>query len=63
MAKLTILYGLSFNASNPHSPKFIKTDRSYLYEMYRVEEIDITTLQASGIGIGEIFRDLPKSAP
>ena len=43
MAKLTIQSVLSFETSYP---KTIKTVRSCLYEMNRVEEIDITTSEA-----------------
>ena len=57
MAKLTIRSGLSFETLNQ---KTIETIRSCLYEMNRVEEIDITTTPRL---ILEIFRDLPKSAP
>ena len=57
MAKLTIRSGFSLETSNP---KIIETVRSCLYEMNRVEEINIATIPRR---ILEIFRDLPKSAP
>jgi hypothetical protein len=58
MAKLTIRSGLSLDTSNP---KVIETVRSCLYEMNRVEEINLTAIP--GLILEEIFRDLPKSAP
>ena len=58
MAKLTIRSNLSLEASNP---KTIETIRSCLNEMNRVEEINLTSIQA--LKLEEIFRDLPKSAP
>ena len=56
-AKLTIRSGLSLDISNP---KTIETVRSCLYEMNRVEEINLTLIPRL---MEEIFRDLPKSAP
>ena len=56
MAKLTVRSGHSLGTLNP---KTIEMVRSCLYEMGRVEEIDITTV----LTLEEIFRDLPKSAP
>ena len=56
MAKLTVRSGQSLGTLNP---KTIEMVRSCLYEMGRVEEIDITTV----LTLEEIFRDLPKSAP
>ena len=59
MAKLTIRFGLSFGTLHPNT---IETIRSCLYEMNRVEEIDITTIL--GWILENSFRDLPKkSAP
>jgi hypothetical protein len=58
MAKLTIQ---SDRSGRFFDPKTIETVRSCLYEMDRVEKIDITTI--SGSILEEIFRDLPKSAP
>ena len=55
MAKLTIR-----NYGSNLKPKTIETTRSCLYEMNRVEEIDLTDLRRPILE--EIFRDLPKSA-
>jgi hypothetical protein len=57
-AKLTIRSDPSFDTSTPPT---IETIRSCLYEMNRVEEIDISILPA--VTLEKIFRDLPKSAP
>ena len=57
-AKLTIRSSLSLDTSYP---KVIQTIRSCLYEMNRVEEINLSAI--SGLKLAEIFRDLPKSAP
>jgi F-box-like len=62
MAKLTVRSDLSFDNSNHWlctKSKTIETVRSCLYEMNRVEEINLTTFSE----LEEIFRDLPKSAP
>ena len=58
MARLTIRFGLSFETLHPNT---VETIRSCLYQMNRVEEIDITTIL--GWVLENIFRDLPKSAP
>ena len=57
MAKLTIRSGLFFESSNPEN---IETVRSCLYEMNRVKEIH---LEIPIMILGQIFQDLPKSAP
>ena len=59
MAKLTIRSGYAFSTSNP---KTIETVRSCLYEMNRVEELELITTFPDLI-LEKIFRDLPKSAP
>ena len=58
-AKLTIRCDFSIRSPRP---KTIKTIRSCLYEMDRVEAIKITYGIPRSI-LEEIFRDLPKSAP
>ena len=58
MAKLTIRSGVSFKTPNP---KAIETVRSCLYEMNRVEEINL--FASPGLRLEETLRDLPKSAP
>ena len=58
-AKLTIRSEISF--ATPQK-KTIETTRSCLYEMNRVEAIDIFC-GISPLILEEIFRDLPKSAP
>ena len=58
MAKLTIRSSLSFDNS---SPRTIETIRSCLYEMNRVEEINLIAIPGSILE--QIFLDLPKSAP
>ena len=57
MAKLTVRSGLSLQTSNP---KTIGTVRSCLYQLNRVEIIDIAAIP---LVLKEIFQDLPKSAP
>ena len=56
MAKLTIR--LPFESSNS---KAIEAVRSCLYEMNRVEKIDLAIIESRKLE--EIFKDLPKSAP
>jgi hypothetical protein len=58
MAKLTIRSGRPLK---PWKPKTFETVRSCLYEMNRVEEINLFAFP--GLILEEIFRDLPKSAP
>ena len=60
MAKLTIRLGSSPSLET-EAPKTIETVRSCLYEMNRVEEIELSGI--SGWILDEIFQDLPKSAP
>jgi hypothetical protein len=57
MAKLTIQSGIPLKPD----PQIIETVRSCLYEMNRVEKIDITTIRGSTLK--KILRNLPKSAP
>ena len=57
-AKLTIRTGFSLDTSNP---KIIRTVKSCLSEMNRVEEINLVSIP--GLILEEIFRDVPKSAP
>ena len=61
-AKLTIRADLSLRGVNQLS-NTIKTVRSCLYEMNRVEEIDVDIIAISGSILEEIFRHVPKSAP
>ena len=58
MVKLTIRSGSSFDILNL---KAIETVRSCLYEMGRVEKLELTAIP--GFKLEEIFRDLHKSAP
>ena len=58
MAKLTIRSSSSLETEDP---KTIETVRSCLYEMNRVEEINLTAIP--GRILKENFRDSPKSAP
>ena len=57
-AKLTIRSNFSLDELNP---QIIKTVRSCLHEMNRVEEINLTVFP--GLILEEVFWDLPKSAP
>ena len=59
-AKVTIQCGLSFQTSIPKIIETVRSMRSCLYEMNRVEKIDITITPRL---ILQIFRGLPKSAP
>ena len=64
MAKLTIRSDLFLDGSDlwlRSETKAIETVRSCLYEMNRVEEINLTVFRQAILG--KIFRDLPKSAP
>jgi hypothetical protein len=62
MAKLTIRSDLSFDYYlRMRRTRTIETVRSCLYEMDRVEEINLTGIPR--LVLKEIFRDLPKSAP
>ena len=58
MARLTIR---TYPSPEVLSPKTIETIRSCLYEMSRVEEIQLTTIPR--FIMEQIFQDLPKSAP
>ena len=58
MAKLTIQSGSSLDTSNL---KAIEKVRSCLYEMGRIEVLQLTAIP--GLKLEEIFRDLPRSAP
>ena len=60
MAKLTIRLGAGLSFETPN-PKAIDTVRSCLYEMNRVEEINLNPIPR--LILEKIFRDLPKSAP
>ena len=64
MANLTIRSNLSFDESNHSSRQNIKNIeaiKSCLYELNRVEEINLTGFSRSTVKV--IFRDLPRSAP
>jgi hypothetical protein len=58
MAKLIIRSGFYFDTSNPRA---IETVRSCLYQMNRVEELELSTIPR--LMLEKIFRDIPKSAP
>jgi hypothetical protein len=60
MAKLTIRTGLKPRSLKSLNPKILETVKLCLYEMNRIEEINLT---AAGSVLKEIFRDLPESAP